>query len=116
MLIYSCKVLEENPSTELVELAKLYDLKARICSNLERAYLYIKAPQKAHEYLEEGIENCTTALAVLETPDDKVMQKLKEELLVLQSKLEERNEQYAVVDSSASVTITLNIVRGGDSS
>lgn len=78
-VLSACKLLEKNPSVQITELAKLYDLKARICSNLERAYKGNKNLPKAGEYLEEGIKNCKDAIARIGDVEETDLLKLKEE-------------------------------------
>lgn len=92
----ACKVLEANPSVEITELAKLYDLKARICSNLERAYRGNKNLPKAEGYLVESIQNCKDAIARIGDTENLDLLKLQTELLDFQTKLERRLEPYII--------------------
>lgn len=89
-VLSTCRILEENPSVELTELAKLYDLKARICSNLERAHRGNKDLPKAAEYLAEGIQNCKDAIIRIGDTDNETLLNYKKEFLEFQTKLEGR--------------------------
>lgn len=90
----ACAALGKNPSAELSELAKLYNLQSRICSNLEKTYRGLNNPVKAQLYFKQGMSLCEQALALLETPQDSDMQNLKTGLIVLHKGFVERMVHY----------------------
>lgn len=104
-VLSACNLLEKNPSVEITELAKLYDLKARIYSNLERAYKGNGNLPKAGECLEESIKNCKEAIARIGDVEERDLLKLKQEFLDFLIKLEVRLEPYLVSDQQKGQTI-----------
>ncbi|KTC85808.1 FAD-dependent oxidoreductase [Legionella drozanskii] len=93
-VLSACKILEENPSVDITELVKLYDLKARIYSNLERSYRGNNNLLKAEESLVESIQTCEKAITRIGNTEDVTLFKFKKELSDFRIKLEVRQESY----------------------
>ncbi|QDP71965.1 hypothetical protein FOG18_04955 [Legionella israelensis] len=98
----ACKVLEENPGSEPEEIAQLYNLESRICSNLARIYWNQEKYLESESYLTESTEFCNKALDFIENSENEEMQPLKDGLNALKQGLEKRKEQYTPEKTSLS--------------
>jgi hypothetical protein len=93
-ILETCAVLVKNPPTSHLQVATLYDLQARVCSNLERIYRQANNLHDARAYLVQGISHCETAQTLLKGSEAPELEQLHRDMTILRSKLEVRKLPY----------------------